>query len=126
MTERRGMEREALEVGKVYYVLGLTTKGPWLSQYTVAFPVLDAADDERIPSGAKALQVFADHKRASEYLGRVMPEKASSFTQVTGQEIRDFSISHMYRNEVKATANTLDAAYIVVEQADGRFTVDDA
>ncbi len=120
------MEREEMAVGRVYYVLGLTTKGPWLSQRTMAFPILDADDDERIPSGAKALLVFADHKRASEYLRREMPERASSFTLETGEEIRDFSISHMNRHEVKATANALDAAYIVVEQADGRFTIDDA
>ncbi len=120
------MEREELAVGKVYYVLGLTTKGPWLSQRTVAFPVLDADDDERIPSGAKALLVFADHKRAFERLAREMPERASSFTRETGREIGAFIISHMTRHEVKATANTLDADYIVVEQAAGRFTVADA
>jgi hypothetical protein len=120
------MEREELAVGRVYYVLGLTTKGPWLSQRTVAFPVLGADDDERIPSGAKALLVFADHKRAFERLAREMPERASSFTLETGQEIGAFIISHMTRHEVKATAKTLAADYIVVEQAEGRFTVADA
>jgi hypothetical protein len=124
--ERRGMEREEMEMGRDYYVLGLTTKGHFLlSQRMVVFPVIDGDDDERIPSGARALQVFADHKRAAEYLGREMPERTRKFTEETVEELRDFSISYMKRHEVRATARTLGANYILVEHADGRFTVDD-
>jgi hypothetical protein len=119
------MQREEMEVGRDYYVLGLTTKGHFLSQRTVPFPLIDGDDDERIPSGATALQVFADHKRAAEYLGFEMPHRAREFTEVTGEEIRDFSISFMKRQEVKDTASRLGADYILVEQAHGRFTVDE-
>jgi hypothetical protein len=124
-TERkRGMQRGELEMGRDYYVLGLTTKGHFLSHRTVAFPVIDGDDDERIPSGATALQVFAGRKRAAENLGLEMPHRARAFTEATGEEIRAFSINYMKRQEVKAAASRLGADYILVEQADGRFTVD--
>jgi hypothetical protein len=90
----------------------------------VAFPLIYGDDDERIPSGARALLVFADHQRAAEYLGREMPDRAREFTDVTGEEIRDFSISYMKRQEVYATASNMGADYILVEHADGRFTLD--
>jgi hypothetical protein len=64
------MQREEMEMGRDYYVLGMTTKGHFLWQRTVAFPLIYGDDDERIPSGARALLVFADHQRAAEYLGR--------------------------------------------------------
>jgi hypothetical protein len=38
--------------------------------------------------------------------------------------IRDFSISYMNRQEVYATAMNMGADYILVQQADGRFTLD--
>jgi hypothetical protein len=118
------MQREEMEVGRDYYVLGMTTKGHFLWQRTVAFPLIYGDDDERIPSDARALQVFADHQRAAEYLGREMPDRARELTDVTGEEVRDFSISYMKRQEVYATAINLGAEYILVEQADGRFTLD--
>jgi hypothetical protein len=119
------VQREEMEMGRDYYVLGMTTKGHFLWQRTVAFPLIYGDDDdERIPSGARALQVFADHKRAAEYLGREMPDRARELTDVTGEEIRDFSISYMNRQEVYATAINMGADYILVEQADGRFTLD--
>jgi hypothetical protein len=96
----------------------------FLWQRTVAFPVIYGDDDERIPSGARALLVFADHKLAAEHLGREMPDRARELTDVTGEEIRDFSISYMNRQEVYATAINMGADYILVEQADGRFTLD--
>ena len=117
------MQREEMEMGRDYYVLGMTTKGHFLWQRTVAFPLI-YGDDERIPSGARALQVFADHQRAAEYLGREIPERARELTDVTGEEIRDFSISYMTRQEVYATAINMGADYILVEHADGRFTLD--
>ena len=117
------MQREQMEMGRDYYVLGMTTKGHFLWQRTVAFPLI-YGDDERIPSGARALQVFADHQRAAEYLGREIPERARELTDVTGEEIRDFSISYMTRQEVYATAINMGADYILVEHADGRFTLD--
>ena len=117
------MQSEEMEMGRDYYVLGMTTKGHFLWQRTVAFPLI-YGDDERIPSGARALQVFADHQRAAEYLGREIPERARELTDVTGEEIRDFSISYMNRQEVYATAINMGADYILVEHADGRFTLD--
>jgi hypothetical protein len=80
------MQREELEVRRDYYVLSMTTKGHFLWQRTVAFPLIYGDDDERIPSGARALLVFADHKRAAEYLGREMPERARELTDVTGED----------------------------------------
>jgi hypothetical protein len=118
------MQREEMEMGRDYYVLGMTTKGHFLWQRTVAFPLIYGDDDERIPSDARALQVFADHQRAAEYLGREIPERARELTDVTGEEIRDFSISYMNRQEVYATAINMGADYILVEHADGRFTLD--
>ncbi len=118
------MEREEMEMRRDYYVLGMTTKGHFLVQRTVAFPVIDGDDDERIPSGTTALHVFADHKRAAEYLGGVMPDRFEEYTEEVGEEIRDFSISYMNRQEVYATARSLGAEYILVEQADGRLTLD--
>src|SRR3712207_3683105 len=119
------MQREEMEMGRDYYVLGMTTKGHFLWQRTVAFPLIYGEDDdERIPSGARALQVFADHQRAAEYLGREIPERARELTNVTGEEIRDFSISYMNRQEVYATAINMGAEYILVEHTDGRFTLD--
>jgi hypothetical protein len=118
------MQREEMEMGRDYYVLGMTTKGHFLWQHTVAFPLIYGDDDERIPSGARALQVFADHQRAAEYLGREMPDRARELTDVTGEEIRDFSISYMKRQEVYATAINLGAHYVLVEHADGHFTLD--
>jgi hypothetical protein len=118
------VQREEMEMGRDYYVLGMTTKGHFLWQRTVAFPVIYGDDDERIPSGARALLVFADHKRAAEHLGREIPDRARELTDVTGEEIRDFSISYMNRQEVYATAINMGADYILVEQADGRFTLD--
>jgi hypothetical protein len=117
------MQSEEMEMGRDYYVLGMTTKGHFLWQRTVAFPLI-YGDDDRIPSGARALQVFADHRRAAEYLGREIPERARELTDVTGEEIRDFSISYMNRQEVYATAINMGADYILVEHADGRFTLD--
>ncbi len=118
------MQREEMEMGRDYYVLGMTTKGHFLWQRTVAFPLIYGEDDERIPPGARALQVFADHQRAAEYLGREMPDRARELTDVSGEEIRDFSISYMKRQEVYATASNMGADYILVEHADGRFTLD--
>jgi hypothetical protein len=118
------MQGEEMEGGRDYYVLGMTTKGHFLWQRTVAFPLIYGDDDERIPSGARALLVFANHQRAAEYLGREMPDRARELTDVTGEEIRDFSISYMERQEVYATAINLGADYILVEHADGRFTLD--
>jgi hypothetical protein len=120
------MQREEMEVERDYYVLGMITKGHFLWQRTVAFPLIygDDDDDERIPSGARALLVFADHKRAAEHLGREIPDRARELTDVTGEEIRDFSISYMKRQEVYATAINMGADYILVEHADGLFTLD--
>jgi hypothetical protein len=118
------MQSEEMEMRRDYYVLGMTTKGHFLWQRTVAFPLIYGDDDERIPSGARALLVFADHKRAAEHLGREIPDRARELTDVTGEEIRDFSISYMNRQEVYATAINMGADYILVEQADGRFTLD--
>jgi hypothetical protein len=69
------MQTEEMEVGRDYYVLGMTTKGHFLWQRTVAVPLIygDDDDDERIPSGARALQVFADPQRAAEYLVPSVP-----------------------------------------------------
>ncbi len=118
------MQTEEMEVERDYYVLGMTTKGHFLWQRTVAFPLIYGDDDERIPSGARALVVFADHQRAAEYLGREMPDRARELTDVTGEEIRDFSISYMKRQEVYGTAINMGADYILVEHTDGRFTLD--
>jgi hypothetical protein len=62
------MQREEMELGKDYYVLGMTTKGHFLWQRTVAFPLIYGDDDERIPQGARALLVFAEHQRAADGL----------------------------------------------------------
>ena len=118
------MHRQELEMGRNYYVLGMTTKAHFLRQRTEAFPVIDGDVDERIPSGTKALGVFASHKRAAEYLGDVTPDRVREFAEEIGEEIRDFSISYMNRQEVYATARSLGAEYIIVEQADGRLTLD--
>ncbi len=101
-----------MEIGTTYYVLGLTTKGHWLSQKTVPFPVVDGTSDERIPPGSKALQVFTDPERASEYLGREIPKR-------TSEEVRDFSISHVGLPEVELLASDVGVDYILVVENDG-------
>ena len=101
-----------MEIGTTYYVLGLTTKGHWMSQSKVPFPIIHGTSDERIPPDSKALQVFDDHKRATEYLGREIPNRA-------GEEVRNFSISHHSFSEVELLASDLGADYILVEEADG-------
>jgi hypothetical protein len=103
---------EKMELGTTYYVLSLTTKSHWLSQSTMPFPVIDGESDERIPPDSRALQVFADHKRATEYLGREIPNRA-------GEEVRNFSISHHSFSEVELLASDLGADYILIEEADG-------
>jgi hypothetical protein len=64
---------EEMEI-RTYYVLSLTT-GTMLSQQMHPFPVIDGDRDDRIDSGTRALQVFTDHKRAFEYLRRVLYER---------------------------------------------------
>jgi hypothetical protein len=103
---------EKMEIGTTYYVLGKTTKGHWLSQSTVPFPVIEGKSDERIPPDSKALQVFADHKRATDYLEREIPKR-------TNEGVRDFRIGYVNLHEVELLANDLGADYILVEEADG-------
>jgi hypothetical protein len=106
------MEGKKMEIGTTYYVLGLTQKGHWMSQSKVPFPIIHGTSDERIPPDSKALQVFDDHKRATEYLEREIPIR-------TGEGVREFSLGCVDRHEVELLASDLGADYILVEEADG-------
>ena len=109
-----------MEIGRTYYVLGLTPKDDFLSQRPMHFPVIDRNHDDRIPSDSKALQVFADHKRALECLEREMLERTREFTEEAGGEVKDFTIGHSSRQEIKDIASEEGATYVIVEERDGR------
>jgi len=114
-----------MEIGTTYYLLRLTRKGDFGSQRGEPFPLIAGARDDRILAGTKALQVFADRKRALKYLEREIPERTREFIEATGEEVGGFTIDYVNRLEVKAIASELGADCVLIEDANGDFTVED-